>query len=466
MKVKIFSAFSVVFMLMAVIGGSAVEASAYTANFVTSITYQNVGSAPATVTIQFFAENNGTPITISRPELAPMAGTSVYVGSLSELSAGFRGSAMISSDQPLVATLVQVPDAGSGVKVRPLSNGFTNGSSYVLIPTALRDTFGYNSIISVQNVDSVAADLDLVFVPISGSPINVSVTELPAHSTKYFDLAQMPDFTGPFNGSVQIYAFKAGTTDPGAVVASALELSILSTGAYAFEGTEDFANTVYMPSSLCSFNGVYTSAYAVQNTTASDVDVTVTYSGGAVDGPHTLSAGAKRSFNACDVNSAGHIGSAQISATGEIVAMGKIFGGGLSTAFVGFTSGGEKVALPYIRWTTSHWFDGTRQRAYIAIQNVGAALAAGDVTVKYYDKDGVLVGTDTLDAIDAGAKANSNAGNIGVAGEEFGYYTDGSFGGSAVVEGPTGSQLAVVVRIQSMSGSLSVGEDYSGIKIQ
>ena len=144
--------------------------------------------------------------------------------------------------------------------------------------------------------------------------------------------------------------------------------------------------------------------------------------------------------------------------------MGKVFGGGLSTAFLGFNNGASKVAMPYVRWTTDHWFDGTRQRAYIAIQNVGSALPAGAVTVKYYDKTGALVGTDTLGAIAAGGKVNSNAGNVGAA--EFGYYTDGTFGGSAVVEGPAGSQLAVIVRVQSRVGANSVAEDYSGIAIQ
>ncbi len=145
--------------------------------------------------------------------------------------------------------------------------------------------------------------------------------------------------------------------------------------------------------------------------------------------------------------------------------MGKVFGGGLSTAFLGFNSAAAKVALPYIRWTTDHWYDGARQRAYIAIQNVGGDLAAGQVTVKYYDKAGTLVGTDTLGAIAAGAKVNSNAGNLGSA-PEFGYYPDGTFGGSAVVEGPAGAELAVIVRVQSRVGSLSVAEDYSGMAIQ
>ncbi|MDD2523059.1 MAG: hypothetical protein PHW11_09635 [Anaerolineaceae bacterium] len=452
---------SVVLVLALLLGGvfTSAQAGAYTTQFTTSVTYQNVGTGPATINLVFYgeADPNGIPITL--PELAPLAGTSIYVGSVGDIANGFKGSAVMSSNQPLVSTLVQVPKAGnpSGVKVRPMSNGFTSGSDYVLVPTVLKGTFDANTIVSVQNVDTVPADFELTFVPISGAPITVNTVAIPPHATKYYDLGVMSAIPAGFNGSLQV-------NSTGPVVASALELKIVAAGAYAFEAASDFSNTIYMPSALCKFNGVQTSSYAVQNTTTGDVDVTVAYAGGGTAGPVTLAAGAKGSFNACDVNDDGYIGSAVITATGDVVAMGKVFGGGLSTAFLGFNNGAAKVALPYVRWTTDHYFDGTRQRSYIAIQNVGAALGAGTVTVKYYDKAGVLVGTDTLGAIPAGGKVNSNAGVVGAA--EFGYYTDGTFGGSAVIEGPAGSQLAVIVRVQSRAGATTVAEDYSGIVIQ
>ena len=464
MKVKFASIVLVLTLLLGGVFTSKVEAGAYDTQFTTSITYQNVGSGPATISLMFYAENSATGIPITLPDLAPLAGTSIYVGSIGDIVAGFKGSAVMSSSQPIVSTLVQVPKAGSGVAVRPMSNGFSSGAGYVLVPTVLKATFGSNSIVSVQNVDAVAADFELIFVPVSGAPITVNTDNVPSQSTKYYDLGAMSAIPAGFNGSLQVYATKDGTANPANVVASALELNITGVGAYAFEGASDFSTTIYMPSALCKFNGVQTSSYAVQNTTASSVNVTVTYAAGGTAGPVALAAGAKQSFNACDVNTDGYIGSAVITATGDIVAMGKVFGGGLSTAFLGFNNGASKVAMPYVRWTTDHWFDGTRQRAYIAIQNVGSALPAGAVTVKYYDKTGALVGTDTLGAIAAGGKVNSNAGNVGAA--EFGYYTDGTFGGSAVVEGPAGSQLAVIVRVQSRVGANSVAEDYSGITIQ
>jgi hypothetical protein len=464
MKNKFFSVLLVLVLVLTGIAVKPVQAGAYHTPFTTSITYQNVGDGPATISLTFFAESSANPITIDLPQLAKMAGSSIYVGSVGNIANGFKGSAIMSSNQPIVATLVQVAPSTSAVKVRPLSNGFTAGSSYVLVPTVLKQRYDYNSVISVQNVDTVNNDYRLEFVPTSGAPISITVSPIPPGATKYFDLGTISGIPAGFSGSLQIYATKTGSSTGGLVVATAMELAIGGYTAYAFEGTNEFANKIYMPSAMCRYSGKYDSSYAVQNTTSSNISVTVKYSNGSNHGPITLAPGAKQSFVTCDKNPAGFIGSATIEATGNIVAMGKIYGGGLSTAFLGFPRGASKVALPYVRWTTAHWANGARQRAYIAIQNVGGNLAAGAVVVKYYDKNGNLVGSRPLPAIPAGGKVNSTA--EGLMGGEFGYYADNTYGGSAVVEGPAGSQLAVVVRIQQVVGGGAAGEDYNGISIQ
>jgi len=476
MKARLFSIVIVLSLLAAAVGlVTPVQAAAYGTSFVTSITYQNIDTAPTTsIIINFYPENTGIPIQIQRPNLDPNAGTSVYVGGLSDLGTSFKGSAVLMSDKKLAATLVQIAPSGSPVKNRPLSNGFSVGSDYVLVPSVLKNAFNETSIVTVQNVDTDPADITLTFVPVGGgSNIHSTIDNLPSGAAKYVDLGTWGDITvSSFNGSLKINSVKHGTSTPGSVVATSLEASITTNDVLAFEGATTSAPTIYMPSAQCKFGpGSSTNtAYGVQNTSDGDVQVTVNYSNGHVDGPYTLGPGAKRSFDGCGAsNPAGFNGSATISATGgNIVAVGKLYGGGLSTAFLGFTSGAEKIALPYVRWTEAHWTDGTRQRAYIAIQNVGASdLAAGQVTVKYYDKNGNLVGTDTLGAIPIGAKVNSNAGKLGTVGYEFGAYSDGSFGGSAIVQGPSGSQLAVVVRINTYATSTTMyGEDYTGIPIQ
>ena len=449
---------------------SPVQAAAYGTSFTSSVTYQNVDTISAAITINFYPESSGTPILISRPDLAAGASTSVYVGGITELGTSFNGSAVLSSGARLVATIVQIAPAASGVKNRPLSNGFANGANYVLIPTVLKNTFNTNSVFSVMNVGSAATSVQVKFVPVSGSPITVNIASLPAGAAKYYNMGTLPEIAASsFNGSVQLTAGAGGL-----IVATSMEMSTTGVEAYAFEGALNDATKIYMPSALCKFGPLANTntAYAVQNTsTTTAASVTVKYSNGKVHGPVNIAAGAKQSFDGCAAapgNPAGFSGSAIIESTGaNIVAVGKVYGGGVSSAFLGFNDGAEKIALPYVRWTEAHWNDGTRQRAYIAIQNVGTAnLAAGTVTVKYVDKNGTVVGTHSLGAIAAGGKTNSNPSTIGAAGAEFGAYSDGSFGGGAIVQGPAGSKLAVVVRIAtSVGGGNIVGEDYSGIPV-
>jgi len=453
-----------------------VVAQAYVTSFITSITYQNVDTITATVTLQFYAESSGTAITVSRPDLAAGAGTSIFVGSLSEISPGFRGSAVLQSTANIVATLVQVPQSTS-VKNRPLSNGFSAGTSSVLIATVLKNQFSTTSVFSVQNVDTDAADFTLSFINSTspGTPIVITTTNVPAGATKYYDAGLLTELPSPFNGSVTINAVDTGTANPGSVVATALELSTTGTGASAFESVSGGATTVYMASALCNAFGGTNTAYAVQNSDSVTASVRVSYSNGFADGPYDIVPGAKRSFLGCAPSGmpAGFSGSSTITSTANIVAIGKVTGLGLSTAFLGASSGSQKLALPYVRWSETQYDTGVRQKAFIAIQNVGAPLNASDVTVTYKDKNGATVGiVHALGALATGAKLNSNplcANNVsctaGGPADEFGYYTDGTFGGSVIVEGPIGSQLVVVVRVQSKvtTDNSTVGEDYNGI---
>jgi hypothetical protein len=437
-------------------------AYAYDTAFVSMIHYQNVGTDTANISIVFYDLNGVQKATLPVTTLKKNAVTTLFAGSVGGLTSGFKGSAVISSDQPLASVIAQV---GSGsVKNQPLSSGFSEGSSSVLIPTVLKKMFYFTSVFVVQNVDSTAADFKLTFVPVSGSPIIHNVNNVPKYASRIFDMGKLSAITtSTFNGAVLIEAKRAGTTTPGSIVGTSMELENAGYNAYAFDGAAMTANKIYMPTAVCKFgpNNNSTSAYAVQNNNSTPVKVTVTYSNGKVDGPHTVPAYGKRSFDGCGAgNPDGFLGSAIVTATAKIHAVGKVYGGGLYPAHLAFITGYSKVSLPFIRWTEADWLNGNGQRTYIAIQNIGTStIAAGKVKVQYYDKNGVLKGTHTLGAIAVGAKANSHPQFVGLT--EF-----GANGGGAIVIGPTGSQLAVVVRVQKYIGSgNSVGEDYTGIPI-
>jgi len=450
-------------------------AYAYHSNFISTIHYQNIGTVAAALTLDFYDGSGNKVASHTVSTLEPNAATSLYAGSISGLPSGFEGSAVISSSQPLASTVAQV---GSGaVKNQALSNGFSSSetSSSVLIPTVLKNMFFFNSVFSVQNVDSVDADLEFTFKTTTGLEYLFTVEDLPPFSSYLVDMgttAAIP--TSTFNGSVVIDAFKADTSDPGAIVATSMELEIAGNNVYSFNGvsTSGTANAIYMPSAVCKFgpNKDSTSAYAVQNTTSGPIDVMVTYSNGHIDGPYEIPGFSKRSFDGCQAgNPVGFLGSAIVTSVGgDIHAVGKVYGGGLYPAHLGFTGGSDIVALPFVRWTEAHWYDGTGLRSYIAVQNIGTSnIPAGEVTAYYYDKDGVLLGSHVLGAIAVGKKQNTHPWYIGPAGYEFGTYPNGSSGGGAIIVGPTGSQLAVIARVQKyIGGGNSVGEDYEGIPIE
>jgi len=439
------------------VGGRGVSAqtNAYATAFTTSITYQNIGTGTANINLTVYS-SSGTPSAIPASTLAANGAGAYFVGSVSGLGTTFNGSAVISADQPIAATLVQIPAAASQVKNRPLSNGFSSGSDTVLIPTVLKASSNYTTKFVIQNTDSVANDFTVQFInPATGAVVHTAnPTNVLPNTSVYYDAGTISALGASFSGSVKVTAVKNGTSNPGSAVGTALELQTNGVGAYASQAfpSTAAATKVSMATALCSYvipSGQTTSFYAVQNAGTSSASVTVTYVGTAAGSPVNvtstavnIAAGAKASFNPCGTTPTNFTGSATINSTQPILAVGKVKGA---------TAGSAKTALPYVRWLTPAQGG---QQTYIAIQNVGTS-AASSVTVKYYSGAGALLGTHTIPSIAAGAKASSNPTNAGVTNMGVG-------GGSAVVEG-AGAQLIVVARVTSPVGTGTTGEDYNGI---
>jgi hypothetical protein len=460
-----------------------VEAAGYGTSFLTSITYMNVGQNPAQVVIDFYAEG-ATAVTQSYPvaDLNPGAAASLGVGSV--FTNTFKGSAVISSTEQLAATLVQVPQGATTVKNRPLSNGFGSGSTTVLIPTILKAKFNTNSIFSVQNAGSQTANVDVQFIPATdGTATTFTIQNLAAGAAKYFDMGTFTNAGAVFNGSVRITS-----TQP--MVASSIEGSLTSDAVYAFEGVSGGANTLYMPSALCSFGPQnVSSSFAIQNTsTTTATNVSVTYTGTAngvavnkTIALGSLAAGAKVSSSGCGVAGntipAKFIGSAVITApSAPVVAVAKIFNSSVFvTAHLGADSGSSKIAAPYVRWSDKFYAytnSPSVQQANIAVQNIGTAdIAANTITVQFIGADGSVKGTYTYPSVLAsGAKFSVNPKSASPSLPEFGYVAGAngkpvSYGGGAIITGPAGSQLAAVIRITTSTDQGDVAEDYNAISV-
>ena len=515
---KMFSLVLVLSMAFAVFGGiSTASAAARTLSWVVSITYQNVGTSATTVEVDFYEEESGTLITTFEPlgtgnTLAAGAGASFYIGAVSAVSEGFRGNAVMKSQQPLVATVVQFTQEtksdGSKYPVRMMSNAFqsADGSKQYLIATTLKEKFNRTSIFSIQNTGGAAVDATVRFYDAenNGSLKSTKVFTIPGNSSKYIEMDSVDD-TGisdsVFNGSA-IVSVPDGST----VVAAASELSTNTDIGANFEGLplSKAGNKIYMATALCAKFGMDT-FYAVENasvTPGENATISVTYKNlngttKAVDGPYTIGPGQKKSIITCTpsdgTNMSDFTGAATISTgTGDapIVVIGK---GQCSssactsdkefvyTAFLGEKEGASSLAMPYVRWSencayngpipgcdpTTPINDGGKQRAYIAIQNLEST--SSKIVVEYWDKDGTVVGSETL-TIEPGSKQNSTAESAGALGKsgmnpgEFGYYVLGQFGGSVLAyahsDNPTAKFIAIV-----RSQVPVYAEDYNAVPV-
>jgi len=472
MKNKLLTMFVVVAILLTVLVGSA-SAQAYAAHFTTSITYVNVGDqATTTLDLLFYASpDDMTPTTYTLDNLEPNAAGSLFVGTLGDavVPAGFEGDAIMQSDQPMLVTLVQIPQNAGNVKNRALSNGFSAGAPQALIATVLKNMYNTNTIFSIQNADSEMNTVAVSFYDTSANLVYSMEQDIEPGAPWYIDAGDLAGLGSSFNGSAVAEAMRADESD-GAIVSSAMELEITTIGLKAFEGVASGGLMFYMPSALCQAFGGSDSAYAVQNTSlTADTDVTVTYTdnfGAVHTDSATIGPGAKASFVACNVMPVGTYGAAVIEATPEpVVAIGKAYGLGITTAFNGVDMGYEMIGLPYVRWATdANWAAGLGQRTNITIQNVGADLVEGDeVLVQYVGPDGSVEGEHTFtvgpEGLPNGAKFNSNAAMAGLT--EFGIYGN-VYGGAAIISGPAGSELAAVARVSTQtSPNVFVSEDYN-----
>jgi hypothetical protein len=495
----------ILILAMLVLGqvGSA-KAAATTLSWVVSVTYQNVGTGPTTVTVDFYPEGSTTAITfdpLSGGTLAAGAGASFYIGSVSGISAGFNGNAVMSSTQPLVATVVEFHQNGAGetVRMRMLSNGFqtSDASNQYLIATALLNKFSRTTVFSIQNTTSsaVSATVKLYDADNSGALASTITHSIPAYSSKYIDMSVSAD-TGlsssltTFNGSAIV------TVSSGTIVSAVSELYNNRDVGANFEGIplSRVANTIYMATGLCESSSLDT-YYAVQNASLTDsASITVTYfntngTTKTTDGPYSIGPGQKKSITTCapstGVNMHAFTGAASITSVGAPIAViGKaqcsVAAGQCSadkvdvfTIFMGENSGSSELALPFIRWSNDTNYNassnlGSKQRSYLAIQNLEATTSAVDV--EYYDKAGTLCGTDHLN-IAAHAKGNSNASvPSGVLGcgtmnaGEFGYYQDGTFGGSVLIKAGAANPTAKFIAIARVQNP-GAGEDYNAVPV-
>lgn len=139
----------------------------------TGVQLQNVGSGTATVSIESYQTgSNAAPVTKS--DSVPQNGSKTLLPADLNLPAGFQGSAVVSSDQPLNA-IVNVTNreaAGNGIAgglAAAQYQGISSPATTISFPLVKRDYFGKTTTFYIQNAGSVAATAQATFVTAAGT---------------------------------------------------------------------------------------------------------------------------------------------------------------------------------------------------------------------------------------------------------------------------------------------------------
>jgi hypothetical protein len=258
------------------------------AGYYTWFNVQNAGASDASVTVQFVPGSSGSGYTTSPVTIKPGAAATFNQRSDSSLGTQFVGSAIVTSSQPVVATVMQVGETYTNMMGY---NGFTAGSREVSLPLVMANNSGYYTGIQVQNVGGSTATVTIDYgTNIGGSynPPNESAS-LAANESATFIQAGGSWGTNTYIGSATITC-----AEPVVAIVNQVKLGppggvSVGTAYNGFDPDPSKAtNKVSAPLIMANNSGYYT-GIQVMNVGGSAVSITVDYgtnTGGTYNPPN------------------------------------------------------------------------------------------------------------------------------------------------------------------------------------
>ena len=288
MQKKLFSvAILVMAMLLAVVGLSSADVPG--GGFYFGSTYQNVGSSDATVQLTAYDSASANTYSYSQGSVAAGESFTVLPGDIPNLPAGFKGSIVASSDQPLAAVvnITNKLNAGLGLGIDGgTASGLYSGvdgseaATTVNFPLAKNDFFGKTTTFYLQNAGSNAATMSVTFT-FNGTDYGYTSPSVSPGQMIAVDpglAAGAPSGSSAFGSMVVTSAEK--------IAAVMLEHESTATAATVLQASAGFTNsqlgqTAYCPVVKDSFFGRETGVSA-QNAHTVAQDITVTYQPGNI----------------------------------------------------------------------------------------------------------------------------------------------------------------------------------------
>ncbi len=343
---------------------------------------QNISGESASLTMEF-TDSSGTVVYTKTDTLDPNASKGYWLPSEVDLPNGFVGGVKVISNRDIIA--LGRPHINGQVMTY---NGVGAGSTIAWLPMFFKNGFGsYNTALYIQNVTASNANLTIQYINLDGTVACTDTDTLGANASKgYWSLAVACD-----SGSLPL-GFVGGVKVTSTQNILAVGRAHLGTQITTYNGFAGGAGSAYVPMLFrkAYAGGSYNAALYLQNVSGSSADVTIEYvdNAGAIAATQnvTLAAGAISSLWLPSVAGLpdGFVGGARISATQDVIAVGRPHLGGEITAYNGTSAGSLNAYLPML---FKNAYAAPYQAAFY-IQNVTGSAA--NVDIRFYDSAGVL----------------------------------------------------------------------------
>jgi hypothetical protein len=258
------------------------------------ITVQNQSSTTANIVIRMIDPTSGGQVLAVSDQVPGNANTQYYLPTdprFAGLPSGFRGSAVIDSDQPVAATVnIAAPTAAGTGTFDPfrvttytgLSD--TEAGQTLYLPEVTRYG-GYNSTVWVQNAGNVDASVSITYRGGNGAVISspgctTSTTIKPA-ATYAFPQQNCAGLGSTFNGSAVVTSATAGAPIAAVVTKTNSFGDISSAQFMSYNGAVSGGRTLYVPKIVKGYYG-FDGGMTIQNisgSTATQVVITFTFGG-------------------------------------------------------------------------------------------------------------------------------------------------------------------------------------------
>jgi len=401
-----------------------------------SIQVQNLSANTATIQITFYDEATGNASsTVVNDTIAANSNKSYF-----PLPSGlgtFKGSAVVSSDQPVAAITNLL--GGDGAYAGS-ATGLSGGATTVGLPLIMRANTGFSTFLSVQNTGTADANITITYTPGSKGTAATQTGTIKPGAAKQFDQATLTALGDVFIGSATVTS-----NQPVAVMVGQLGTGSFKT-LLMYDGFNGGSTTVRAPLVMANNSG-FISSLNIQNVGSASTTVTVNYStnlgGSFAPASQTLTLAPGQGGNL--LQAAGqwgtnkYIGSATITASQPLVVVVnqlKLTGGSAGTAYEGFNPASltSKASAPLLMAGNGGYF------TTLQCQNAGTAATTITVTYSANTVSG-LSGTPAPDTVTVEPGANATIFQAQAANAKW----SGRYVGSATVTASGNQPIACLV---------------------